>query len=184
MCDEENVEAVARALAKDRKPSCVDPPTTFRLLPPPSSLQGSQGSQTDHFLNHSWALPRRERHAESWGSAMRKVSLFLSYAVIYDTEVVTDLIITLYFPSEGKKGKVSDSGLFSFHFSSFVPQTSPPASMGFSFFFLFPTLLSYTPHKYAFKIHKHNKEFSPLAPSRCLTQRLVRGESLDTVNVL
>lgn len=146
--------------------------------PPTSCLRGSWVSQTDHFLNHSWALARRERHAESWGSAMRKVSLFLSYAVIYDTEVVTDLIITLYFPSEGKKGKVSDSGLFSFHFSSFVPQTSPPASMDFSFFFLFLTLSSYTPHKYAFKIHKHNIEFSTLAPSPCLTQCLVRGNLL------
>lgn len=65
------------------------------------SLRGSRGSETDRFLNHSWALPRKERHAESWGTAMRNVSLFLSYAMIYDTMDVTDLIITVYFPSEG-----------------------------------------------------------------------------------
>lgn len=45
---------------------------------------------------------------------MRNVSLFLSYAVIYETMVVTDLIITVYFPSEGKKVTVSDFACFPF----------------------------------------------------------------------
>lgn len=69
---------------------------------------------------------------------MRNVSLFLSYAMIYDTMVVTDLIITVYFPSEGKKVKVSDFACF-----PFIPRllfhrqtsffSSPPSSIDFSF---------------------------------------------------
>lgn len=121
MCEAENIKVVACML---RKPSRVAHPSPFRLLPSEFiSLRGSRGSETDHFLNHSWALPRKERHAESWGTAMRNVSLFLSYAMIYDTMLVTDLIITVYFPSEGEKVIVSDFAFFPpLHSSSFVSQ--------------------------------------------------------------
>lgn len=45
---------------------------------------------------------------------MRNVSLLPSYAMIYDTMVVTDLIITVYFPSKRKKVIVSDFACFPF----------------------------------------------------------------------
>ena len=132
----------------------------FRLRPSRAIRFGdSPDSETDHFLNHSWALPGKERHAESWGTAMRNVSLFPSYAVIYDTMVVTDLIITVYFPSEGKKVKVSDFACF-----PFIPRLLFHRSLFFSSphlfdrFFFFSSLLHlptpssfHSSHKYPFK---------------------------------
>lgn len=108
--------------------TCPLPPAQ---TPPPhtvSCLTDGLGSQTDRFLNHSWALLGRERHAESRGTAMTNVSLFPSYAMIYDTMVVSDLIIAVYFPSEGEKVKVSD-------FSFFLSSPSFVSQMHLFFFF-------------------------------------------------
>lgn len=45
---------------------------------------------------------------------MGSVPLLLLHTMIYDAAVATDLIITVYFPSAGENGKVSDFGPLSF----------------------------------------------------------------------
>lgn len=163
----------------------------LRLLPLRAiSLRGSRGSETDHFLNHSWALPGKERHAESWGTAMRNVSLFPSYAMIYDTMVVTDLIITVYFPSEGKKVKVSNFACFPFiprllfHRQASLFFISSLFNRFFFFFSHLPTPPSYSSHKYPFKFTNTIKNSPHQRLVLCLTRHLVRGESLDTASLL
>ena len=191
MYDEESREAVARVLAADRDLSCMGPPTTFRLHPlRAASLRGSRGTETDHFLNHSWALPRKERHAESWGTAMRKVSLFPSYAMIYDTTLVTDLIITVYFSlrREEKWSQQFQPLFLSFLVFSFTNGFFPPISSllnSFSFFvFSLPTLPSYSSHKYPFKFTNTIKNSPHQRLHYALTSIWWEGESLDTANML
>lgn len=119
---------------------CVDSPTSLRLLPSMLSSSGAAEAQkTDRFLNHSWALSGKERHAEIGGNGMRNVSSSLLYAMIYDTMVVSDLIIRVYFPSE-RIVKVSNFAWFPFillfYRWIFFPHFPPFFN---SFFLLSPT---------------------------------------------
>lgn len=130
---------------------------------------------------------------------MRDVSLLPSYAMIYDTTVVTDLIITVYFPSVEKKGTVSDFSLVSFLLFRFINvflffffNSSPPSSIVCFLCFHLPTLPSYSFHKYPFKFTNTIKKCPPpthTPPHNYLLHYALasiwcEGESLDTANVL
>lgn len=73
-----------------------------------------------------------EERREEGEQSGNEVSFFLSYAVIYDTAVVTDLIITVYFPS--KAGESKKSAFFCCLFFCFTGVLSSPLSVNLAFF--------------------------------------------------
>lgn len=99
---------------------------------------------------------------------MRAVWLLLSYAMIYDTTVVTVLIITLFPPQKVRNVNVSNFRLFSFRCPSSFSHKRPVfysdslqtiSSLRLPLHFSYPA--SHSSHRYPFKTHRYNKESFP-----------------------
>lgn len=72
------------------------------------------GSLLKSFMSTPQKRKARRKREEGGDRRRASAALLLSHAMIYDVAVATDLIITVYFPSAGENGEVSDFGPLSF----------------------------------------------------------------------